>query len=367
MINPTTLTALTTLKMKRIQKLQSELKKNKLSAVLISKPQNVHYLSGFSGTNGRLLITPKKAVLITDFRYLRSASKQIPKKVAIYDQKDGLKKLMGRFKTLGIEDEHITHAHFLDYKKNLKGVRLKPISGLVERMRMIKEADEMKIIKKAVKITEKALEKFVRTIKAGQSEDEMEWNLLTIVRKLGGDKFSFSPIISFGKNTADVHHQKEKNNLKKSEKILIDFGIRYERYMTDITRVFFTVKPTDIEQKIYSTVLKANQVAIKAIKVGRKLSEVDKAARHIIESAGYGKYFGHATGHGVGLEVHEDPVVSEKSDITIEPGMLFTIEPGIYIDRTGGVRIEDMVYVNEKGKAEVLTKFSKKILVLRLS
>lgn len=351
--------------MKRINKIQSELGRNRLSAVFISKPQNVYYLSGFAGTNGRLLITPKKAMLITDFRYLRSACKQIPKGVVIYDQKDGLKKLMGRFKALGIEDEHITHAHFLDYKKNLKGVRLKPISGLVERMRMIKYADEMRIIRKAVKIAEKVLEKFVKTIKTGQSEDEMEWNLLSIVRKLGGDKFSFSPIISFGKNTADVHHQKEDKKLKKSEKILIDFGIRYERYMTDMTRVFFTAKPTDVEQKIYSTVLEANQAAIKAIKVGRKLSEVDKAARVVIEKAGYGKYFGHATGHGVGLEVHEDPPVSEKSDTIIQPSMLFTVEPGIYIDRIGGVRIEDMVYVNEKGKVEVLTKFSRELRVIK--
>lgn len=353
-------------KMKRINKIQSELRNNRLSAVLISKPQNVHYLSGFSGTNGRLLITPKKAVLITDFRYLRSSRKQVPKKIQIYDQKDGLKKLMGRFKALGIEDEHITHAHFLDYKKNLKGVRLKPVSGLVERARMIKDGSEIKTIKKAVKITEKAIEKFIKTIKTGQSEDEMEWNLLTIVRKLGGDKFSFSPIISFGKNTADVHHQKEPNKLKKGESVLIDFGIRYQRYMTDMTRVFFTAKPTDIEQKIYSTVLEANQAAIKAIKVGRKLSEVDKAARDVIEKAGYGKYFGHATGHGVGLEVHEDPPVSEKSDIVIQPGMLFTIEPGIYIDRIGGVRIEDMAYVNERGKVEVLTKFSKKLRVIKV-
>jgi len=350
--------------MKRIQKLQSELRQNRLSAVLISKPQNVRYLSGFAGTNGRLLITPKKAVLITDFRYLRSASKQIPKAMAIYDQKEGLKKLLGRFKKLGIEDEHLTHAHFLDYKKMLKGVRLKPISGLVERMRMIKDKNEIALIRKAVAITDKALKKFEKTIKIGQSEDEMEWNLLTIVCQLGGDRFSFSPIISFGKNTADVHHQKEKNTLKKSEKILIDFGIRYQRYMTDMTRVFYTQKPDLTEQKIYSTVLAADQAAIKAIKVGRKLSEVDRAAREVIEKAGYGKYFGHATGHGVGLEVHEDPRVSEVSDDIIQPGMVFTVEPGIYLNNKGGVRIEDMVYVNEKGKIEVLTKFSKEIKVI---
>ena len=342
--------------MKRIQKIQNQLRKNKLSAVLISKPENVRYLCGFTGTNGRLLITPKKTVFITDFRYLRSARKQIPKKIPIHNQKEGLKKLMGRFKILGIEDEHMTHARYLDYKKKLKGVRLKPISGMVEEMRMIKDKDEIQIMKKAVKMADLAFEKFIKTIKAGQSEDEMEWNLLQIIRKLGADGFSFSPIICFGRDTADVHHLKSPTKLKKGQSILIDFGIKYQGYMTDMTRVFFTKKPTDVEQKLYSIVLKANQAAIKTIQVGKKLSEIDKAAREIIEKAGYGPNFGHGTGHGVGLEVHEDPKVSEESDTVIQPGMVFTIEPGIYLDKLGGVRIEDMAYVNEKGKVEVLTK-----------
>jgi len=360
--------------MKRIQKIQIQLKKNKLSAVLISKPQNVFYLCGFKGTNGRLLITPKKTVLITDFRYLRSARKQIPGKIRIYDQKEGFKKILGRFKALGIEDEHMTYAWYLDFKKKLKGIRLKPVSGMVENMRMVKSKKEIKIMKKAVSIANKAFEKFVKTIKAGQSEDEMEWNLLTVIRKLGGEWFSFPPIICFGKNTADVHHVKAPDRLKKGEKILIDFGIKYQGYMTDMTRVLYTQDPrlssrakSRDEQKIYSTVLEANQAAIKAIKVGRKLSEIDRAARTVIEKAGFGHYFGHGTGHGVGLEVHEDPTVSEKSDTVIQSGMVFTIEPGIYIDIKGGVRIEDMVYVNEKGKAEVLTKaVSKEMKVLKL-
>lgn len=353
--------------MKRIQKIQHQLRKNKLSAVLISKPQNVFYLCGFKGTNGRLLIAPKKTVLITDFRYLRSARKQIPGKIRIYDQKDGIKKLIGRFKALGIEDEYMTHARYLDLKKKLKGVRLKPVSGMVENMRMIKDKEEIKIMKKAVGIANKAFEKFVKTIKTGQSEDEMEWNLLSICRQLGADKFSFSPIICFGKDTADVHHQKEPNKLKKGEKILIDFGIKYQKYCTDMTRVIYTKKPDSSEQKIYSTVLEANQAAIEAIRVGQKLSKIDRAAREIIEKAGFSEYFGHGTGHGVGLEVHEDPTVSEKSNTVIQPGMIFTIEPGIYIDSKGGVRIEDMVYVNEKGGVEVLTKaVSKEMRVLRV-
>ena len=352
--------------MKRIQKIQNQLRKNKLSAVLISKPENVRYLCGFVGTNGRLLITPKKAALITDFRYLRSARKQIPERIPIHNQKEGLKKLMGRFKILGIEDEHMKHARYLDYKKKLKGVRLKPISGMVEEMRMIKDKDEIRIIKKAVKIADLAFQKFIKTIKSGQSEDEMEWNLLQIIRKLGGEGASFPPIISFGKDTADVHHLKAPNKLKRGQLILIDFGIKYQGYCTDMTRVFFTKEPTDREQKLYSIVLEANQAGIKAIQVGKKLSEIDKVAREVIEKAGYGPNFGHGTGHGVGLEVHEDPKVSEKSDTVIQPGMVFTIEPGIYLDKLGGVRIEDMVYINEKGGVEILTKVPKKLRVLKV-
>ncbi len=344
--------------MERLKKIQKEIKRQKLGAVLITKSENVRYLSGFIGTNGRLLITPNKVALITDFRYLRSAKKQIPKSIGIYDQKNGLKKLMGRYKKIGFEDHDLKHKYYLYYKKELKRVKLVPVSGLVESLRMIKDASEMRIIKKAVQIANKSYLKFVKTIKTGQTEDEMEWNLLSIVRKLGGDGFSFPPIISFGKDTADVHHIKNASRkLKKSEKILIDFGIKYQGYCTDMTRMIYGGKVTKIEQNIYSTVLKANEAAIAAIKVGAKLSDIDKAARDVIRKAGYGHLFGHSTGHGVGLEVHEEPRVSEKSDQFVQPGMLITIEPGIYSDRLGGgVRIEDMVYVNAKGKVEVLTE-----------
>ena len=354
--------------MNRIQRLQNRVLKNKLSAVLIGKPENVNYLCGFTGTNGRLLVTPKKAVFITDFRYIRSAQKEIPKGMQIFDQKDGLKKLIGRFKKLGIEDEYMTYSRYLDLKKKYPKVRLKPVSGIVEDMRMIKDKDEMSIIKKAVKIASSAFEKFVKSIKIGQTEKEMEWNLLKIAHDLGAEDFSFPPIIAFGKNTSDVHHKNGLDKLKKGNKIMIDFGIKYKNYCTDMTRVLFTQKPTNSEQKIYSTVLEANMSAIKAIQVDKPFIEIDKVARTVIEKAGYGEYFGHATGHGIGIEVHEQPKVSEKSTSEVQPSMLFTIEPGVYSDKFGGgVRIEDMVYINGKGKAEVLTDcITKKIRIIRV-
>jgi len=359
--------------MERIKTLQKELPKYGLNALLISKPHNVQYLSDFIGSNRHLFITPKKAVLITDFRYFRSAKKQLMRGIGVYDRNKGLKALMSRYEIIGFEDQFITVAglKFItvaglkDLKKAVSGVKFRPIGDLLEKVRMIKEPSEIRIIKKAVGIMEEALKKFVKTIKIGQSEHEMEWKLLSVIRKLGAEDFSFPPIIAFGKETADVHHLKEHRRLKKGEKILIDFGVKYKGYLTDMTRVFYLNKGKGkgkgqgVEYKIYSTVLEANKAAIKSIKVGKKFSEIDKVARDVIKHAGFGEYFGHSTGHGVGLIIHELPHVGEKSNDIVEPGMVFTIEPGIYIDGVGGVRIEDMVYVNSKGKTEVLTKFPK--------
>jgi Xaa-Pro aminopeptidase len=354
--------------MDRIKRLQNRIVKNKFGAVLITNPANVRYLCDFVGSNGRLFVTPKRATLITDFRYLASAVRQVPKGVKIYNQKNGLAKLIGRFKKIGIEDEHLTYAMFLDMKKKFKRMRFKPVTGIVEDIRMIKSAEEMIIIRKAVKIANTAFEQFIKTIAVGQSENEMAWNLFCIARGLGAEELSFPIIMGFGGNTAEVHHTSGNRRLKNGEKILIDFGIKYKGYCTDMTRVIYTGKPTKIEYKIYSTVLNANKSAIKSIKIGKPLSEVDKTARDIIKKAGYDKYFGHSTGHGVGLEIHELPSVSEKSTTEIQSGMIITVEPGIYSDRLGGgVRIEDMVYINEKGRVEVLTKdITKEIKVIKI-
>ncbi|MBU0706590.1 Xaa-Pro peptidase family protein [Patescibacteria group bacterium] len=342
----------------RIKKLQKLIKAQKLGALLVSDRHNVRYLSGFVGTNGKLLVTPAKHVLITDARYFETARKA---GVPYYDQERGLKKLMSRFKTIGFEAENFTVARLKKYKKALPGVKFKPTTGLVESLRKIKDEAEIRIIKKAVKIACKSLRELAGKLKPGVTEDELEWELLKIARTNGADGFSFPPIITFGKDTADIHHQKGESKLKKGEMVLVDFGLVYKGYITDMTRVFFQRKPTPFEQKIYSTVLAANRAAIKAIKVGMRCAALDKAARDVIEKSGFGKYFTHSTGHGTGLEVHEAPRVSHKSKDRIRSGMVFTIEPGIYVPGKAGVRIEDMIYVNSEGKAEVLTKFAKNL------
>lgn len=347
--------------LKRIAKMRAALRGKKLSALLVCKPENVRYLCNYVGTNGRLLITPKKATLITDFRYLRAARKQLPKTVAIFDQKDGIKKLLSGFKTLGFEQDFVPHLQFLSLQKALPKTALKHASGLVEDLRILKDAEEIKTMKKAVNIANRAFLKLKKTVRAGVSEDELEWNLLTFARELGADGFSFPPIICFGKNTADVHHQKEPNRLKKGESVLVDMGIVYRGYATDMTRTFYPWGASKKEREIYDLVLRANTQAIAAIKVGKTTGDIDRVARAVIEKAGYGDFFGHGTGHGVGLEVHEAPSVSKSATTKIRPGMVFTVEPGIYLDDVGGVRIEDMVYINEKGGVEVLTTPSKEL------
>ena len=345
--------------MNQIKKLQSQLKKQNLSAVLITNRKNVHYLSGFNGSNGMLLVTPKKVTLITDFRYFVRAKKQLRKGISLYDQKKGLKGVMGRLQTIGFEDQGITVYHLQNLKKALPKKKWKPIGSLVEEMRMIKDSSEIKIMKKGCALADKCLKRLSKSFKIGVTEAELTSKLLLIAYELGAEEFSFDPIITFGKGTADVHHQKENKKLKKGEHILIDMGIKYKGYCTDMTRVFFLDKASKKIQEIHKIVLEANQKAINSIKVGMKCGEVDSIARGVIEKAGYGDHFGHSTGHGVGVEIHEMPNISPKSDIVIKPGMVFTIEPGIYIEGVGGVRIEDMVYIKPNGAVEVLTKYKK--------
>jgi len=345
----------------RVKKLQKLLKDKKLSALLVSDRNNVRYLCGFVGTNGKLLVTPTKHVLITDARYFETARKA---KVPYFDQSKGIKKLMGKFKTIAFEEDSFTVARLKKYQKTLTGVKFKAVAGVVESLRLIKDESEMRIIRKGVKIACKSLDQLAKKLKPGVSEDELEWELMKIGRRNGVTEFSFPPIITFGKDTADIHHQKGDNKLKKGDMVLIDSGFVYQGYATDMTRCFFMRKPTPFEQKIYTEVLEANQAAIKAIKVGMKLSDVDKTARKIIEKAGYSKHFTHSTGHGTGLDVHEAPTVSVHSKERVMAGMVFTIEPGIYVPGKGGVRIEDMVYIKPNGKVEVLTTCKKYLRVL---
>jgi len=342
--------------LKRIHFLRLEMKKKKLSAFLISDSRNLRYLCGFTGTNGRLFITNKRCVLITDARYFETAEKI---GISYYDQSKGLKKLFNSYSSIAFESDDLSVKAFNAYKKAFPKIKWKGVSGILESLRRFKDEEDIKNIKKAVSISLKTLEEMKTYFRPGLSEDEAEWKLFNIAHKYGADGFSFPPIITFGTDTADIHHQKAKRKLRVGESILIDFGVLYNGYTSDMTRMFFQKKLSSFEQKIYSTVLLANQTVIQSIRFGMSFSDLDKIARDVIEKAGFLDYFPHSTGHGVGLNIHELPNVSENSNDFVQAGMVFTVEPGIYIPKKFGVRIEDMVYIKSNGSVEILTKYKK--------
>jgi Xaa-Pro aminopeptidase len=351
-----------------IKKAQKKIKRNE--AYLITDPSNIYYLSGFSGSRGILVLTKKHSFLITDFRYKR-VSKKISKsiKTVIADKLfEELKKILTgqNIKKLNYEENDVTVKFLKSLKKNLKKIRLQGTSDFIEQLRITKTPAEIKFINKAKRITEKTFREVTKNIKSGMMEKEIAWEIEKTGRDNGADGTSFPPIVAFGKNSASPHHQSGNKKLKKGDLILIDMGFKYKGYCSDMTRILFTDFPTPLQKKIYNTVLKAQQEAIKNIKAGITGLKGDKFARDIIKKAGYGKEFGHSLGHGVGLKVHEAPLLSTKYRKTIPLNSVVTIEPGIYLENSFGIRIEDMVLVKHN-KVINLTRIPKKIENLILS
>ena len=335
------------------------LKRKKLDAIFISNPANVSYLSGFKSGDSFLLIAKDKgALFITDFRYLQQARKEIRgfeilclKQPIINKIPQIIKKY--RLKRVGFESAHLSYK----YVKMLNAKtaqRLIPIDGLIEKFRIIKNMAEIKIIKKSAKIAKKALKKTISHIRAGMSELEaaayLEWRM----RKEGAEKIAFPLIVASGANSAMPHAVLSKRRIKKQEPIVIDCGCVFEGYNSDLTRTIFLGRISAQLRSIYNTVKEAQEKAISLIRPGVKISAIDKAARDYIRKKGLGKYFGHTTGHGIGREIHEAPAISGKNPKVLKKGMVFTVEPGVYIPGLGGVRIEDMVLVTNKS-CEVLT------------
>jgi len=335
--------------MTRIKKIQALLSKKKVDALLILKPENVRYLSGFTGSFGKLMIFKKKAVLYTDARYALVARRQLQKEIEVRDIKKDLTHAMRKGLVMGYESHVMTVAALRDWKKRYPDVKFKALKEIVEPLRQIKDANEIKLYRKAGRMTAQCFEFFKKTVKPGQTEEEMEWNLLKIAKSLGAEEFSFPPIIAFGKDTAEVHHQRNTKPYRKGEPLMLDFGLKYKGYCTDMTRMFN-------EQKLCSILQKAQEAAIQKIKVGASLKSIDDAARTVLKKAKTEDYFTHSLGHGVGFEIHEMPSISQKSKGKIKPGMIFTIEPGIYIEGKGGARLEDMVLVDLNGRVSVITR-----------
>ena len=343
----------------RLKRLQKKLAAEKVDAFLVSKDINISYLTGFRGNDSYLLVTKDEPFLITDFRYKEEAKRDAPKLELhiidglIYEMVWKISKRM-RIKRLGFESRWLSHALWEKLRDTIQGVELVPLKDVVESLREIKDSSEIDMIKKAVSITRKAFEYLEGILKQGISERELAIELDYFLKRSGARKGAYDIIVASGINSSLPHAPVTNKRLMLHEPILVDMGVDYEGYISDLTRVFFLGKMDAIATKIYKIVFQAQSRALKKIKPGIKISSIDKAAREYIEKKGYGKFFGHAVGHGVGMEVHEKPHVSMRNDKELVPGMVFTVEPAIYLPRWGGVRIEDMVLVTEKG-CEVLT------------
>jgi len=333
---------------------------------LITDLSNIRYLSNFHGTNGQVFLTHNKAYFLTDPRYFRETKKVLPQKMTAVKVTKTFTKSLNRIiaknkiKIVYFEEKEVSYQRYRFLRKQLKEVKLKPQSDMVENLRIAKTPQEIKYLIKAQRITEKVFTEIRKKLKAGKSELQITREIIDLAYEHGADEVSFPPIIAFGSNSGIPHHMSGKRRLKKGDIVLIDMGMKYKGYCSDMTRIVFTAKPTPLQEKIYNIVLAAQETAIKKLKAGIKGTDVDKFARTVIKKAGYGRNFSHSLGHGLGIQIHELPSLSNHYSQPIPDSSVVTVEPGIYLEKSFGVRIEDMVLVKGKN-AQVITKIPKEI------
>ena len=332
---------------------------------ILNKENEIYYECGWSSDNALFLALGDKRYVITDGRYTLDAKENADAEVV--EARDLVKKareliLKHRPKKLKIDP---TNWQKENYEKLAKVVKLQNVPFMSHKKRMIKSDKELEIIKEAVRLGAEAFEEFKKEITVGIDEYELSYRFKEKLTNRGRRELSFEPIVAINENAAKPHAMVTDKILKKGDLLLLDAGLKHKRYCSDRTRTIFIGDNISMSkrqkfknkkiQKAYDTVLKAQEAAIKAVKVGMPINELDKIAREIIEKAGYGKYFVHSLGHGVGLDIHEWPYVNSKNTTPIQNGMVFTIEPGIYIPGEFGIRIEDMVMIKDD-KCHVLSE-----------
>ncbi|RNC99202.1 M24 family metallopeptidase [Lysinibacillus halotolerans] len=351
----------------KLEKLRKALVENNVDGLLITNDYNRRYMTGFTGTSGVAIVTKDDAVFISDFRYTEQAKNQVQhfrivqhesvlyKEVATQVEKMGIK-------TLGFEKDTMTYGMFETYK-SLINAELIPLSGLIEKIRLIKTEQEINIIKVACEIADNAFSHILEFIKPGVTELEVSNELEFFMRKQGATASSFDTIVASGVRSALPHGVATEKVIEKGDFVTLDFGAIYNGYVSDITRTISVGQPSDKLKEMYQTVLESQLLALEKVGPGMTGIQADAIARDYLTSKGYGEAFGHSTGHGIGLEVHEGPGLSSRSETVLEPNMVVTIEPGIYLPGIGGVRIEDDILITETGN-EKLTHSTKDLIIL---
>ncbi len=351
----------------RVKSVQKIIGSRKLDAIYIAADRNVRYLTGFTGSSGFVLITKDTCLFSTDFRYKEQAGHEVRGCEIVIEKGKRIEVLRTLAKKLGIKKLGFETTVPYGFYELLRGlpVTLSPQSDIVENLRKVKDKGEIANIKEAAERAEKAFLTIKPKIRVGAREREIALRLEEQLKKGGCKSIPFDIIVASGKNSAMPHAQPTERKIEKGDFVIIDWGGEANGYYSDMTRTLL-MAGRDLSEKIkiYKVVNNARKLAIDAAGKGTGTREIDRTARDMISKAGYGDFFGHGTGHGVGLDVHENPRVSWMKNERVRSGMVFTIEPGIYIPDLGGVRIEDMVAVNENGTV-LLTTLSRELEIIK--
>ena len=355
--------------MNRTQRLISQTNLQSQQAILIHKTSNIFYLSGYTG-EGLLLLTHELKAIITDFRYIEQANKQAPD-FTIHSISNEVNHInmaaqllkVNKIKDLLYEDDCLTVKGFHEMQAAMQDISFSSLDLAPEKLRTFKDQDELDLIEKACLISTQAFDYVLGFIKAGMTEKQIQLALNFKMFELGAQSLAFDSIVASGPNGSLPHAIPGLREVQKGDLITLDFGAKYKGYCADMTRTVAIGEPSDELRHIYETVLLAQTSCQDALAPGKDCRAIDGQARNIIDSAGYGKYFGHGLGHSLGIDVHENPRLSPTSTAQLEPGIVITVEPGIYVPGLGGVRIENTCVITQTG-ANSLVKASRELIVL---
>lgn len=352
----------------RLGRLRASLAEKKLDAVLVTDMKNVRYLTGFTGSSAYVLVSADKAFFLTDPRYDAQSREEVEGfRIRIFKKAlEAIAESVAAIKParVGFEAGSVSFENYSRLRKALGAKSsLKPFPGGVSALRRVKDAFEIERIEESARLLDAGFAKAMKVVKPGAIEAEAAFSIETFFRKKGAESLAFDTIIASGARGALPHGKASAKKIKKGELVVVDMGALLGGYNSDETRTFVTGRPTAKQKEVYAVVKEAQAAAIESVRPGVKASDVDRAARSVIAKAGYGKYFGHGTGHGVGLDIHEGPGLGPTSEDELEEGMVVTVEPGIYIPGWGGVRIEDMALVT-KGSRRLLTSTNRDLVIL---
>jgi Xaa-Pro aminopeptidase len=342
-----------TLYQQRLTAVRAQFPTWQVEGLLITSPANRRWLSGFTGSAGKLLITADQAIIATDFRYYQQAMAECPDFVLCQHQRTAAddEKLFGSVgaSTIGLEAQHVTLAEAAKLGK-VAGIEWIPLDDTVEPLRAVKTPAEVEAIRAAAAITDLAMSQVNQIAKPGMTEKQLAWELEKLMREAGADSMAFAVIVASGPNSALPHHHPGERPLQSGDTIIVDMGAELHGYKSDLSRSFYLGDtPSDKFWHVYNLVKLAQQNTLDNLRPGMTTKEGDALAREVIEDAGQAENFGHGLGHGVGIDIHEEPQLTWRTEHPIPAGSIITIEPGIYIPGWGGIRIEDLIHLTENG------------------